>query len=75
MPESFIRWLRPTGKGIILSLISLDYDDLLMAATRTQAERVFEDIITQYNGKYILTVEGNPPLGEQGMFCGGQAVY
>ena len=34
-----------------------------------QAEEVFEDIITQYNGKYILAVEGNPPLGEQGMFC------
>ena len=32
-------------------------------------EEVFEDIITQYNGKYILAVEGNPPLGEQGMFC------
>lgn len=36
---------------------------------RNRAEEVFEDIITQYNGKYILAVEGNPPLGEQGMFC------
>lgn len=36
---------------------------------RNQAEEVFEDIIAQYNGKYILAVEGNPPLGEQGMFC------
>lgn len=36
-----------------------------MAAAGTQAEEVFEDIITQYNGKYILAVEGNPPLGEQ----------
>ncbi len=25
--------------------------------------------IRKYNGKYILAVEGNPPLGEQGMFC------
>lgn len=40
-----------------------------MAAAGTRAEEVFEDIITQYNGKYILAVEGNPPLGEQGMFC------
>lgn len=40
-----------------------------MAAAGTQAEEVFEDIIAQYNGKYILAVEGNPPLGEQGMFC------
>ncbi len=36
---------------------------------RIAEEEVFEDIIAQYNGKYILAVEGNPPLGEQGMFC------
>ncbi|MFH4247111.1 hypothetical protein WAI89_20370, partial [Acinetobacter baumannii] len=66
--ESFIRSAHPLAKDVILSLISLDYDDTLMAAAGTQAEEVFEDIITQYNGKYILAVEGNPPLGEQGMF-------
>ena len=67
--ESFIRSAHPLAKDVILSLISLDYDDTLMAAAGTQAEEVFEDIITQFNGKYILAVEGNPPLGEQGMFC------
>lgn len=67
--ESFIRSAHPLAKDVILSLISLDYDDTLMAAAGNQAEEVFEDIITQYNGKYILAVEGNPPLGEQGMFC------
>lgn len=67
--ESFIRSAHPLAKDVILSLISLDYDDTLMAAAGTRAEEVFEDIITQYNGKYILAVEGNPPLGEQGMFC------
>lgn len=67
--ESFIRSAHPLAKDVILSLISLDYDDTLMAAAGTQAEEVFEDIITQYNGKYILAVEGNPPLGELGMFC------
>lgn len=64
--ESFIRSAHPLAKDVILSLISLDYDDTLMAAAGNQAEEVFEDIITQYNGKYILAVEGNPPLGEQG---------
>ncbi len=62
----FIRSAHPLAKDVILSLISLDYDDTLMAAAGTRAEEVFEDIITQYNGKYILAVEGNPPLGEQG---------
>ena len=51
--ESFIRSAHPLAKDVILSLISLDYDDTLMAAAGTQAEEVFEDIITQYNGKYI----------------------
>lgn len=60
--ESFIRSAHPLAKDVILSLISLDYDDTLMAAAGTQAEEVFEDIIAQYNGKYILAVEGNPPL-------------
>lgn len=59
----------PTGEGRHPFPDFLDYDDTLMAAAGTQAEEVFEDIITQYNGKYILAVEGNPPLGEQGMFC------
>ena len=44
--ESFIRSAHPLAKDVILSLISLDYDDTLMAAAGTQAEEVFEDIIT-----------------------------
>ncbi|WP_106645611.1 hydrogenase 1 small subunit [Salmonella enterica] len=67
--ESFIRSSHPLAKDVILSLISLDYDDTLMAAAGAQAEEVFDDITTRYAGKYILVVEGNPPLGEQGMFC------
>lgn len=67
--ESFIRSSHPLAKDVILSLISLDYDDTLMAAAGSQAEEVFDDITTRYAGKYILAVEGNPPLGEQGMFC------
>ncbi len=34
-----------------LSLISLDYDAGFHGCSGTQAEEVFEDIITQYNGK------------------------
>ncbi len=44
--ESFIRSAHPLAKDVILSLISLDYDDTLMAAAGTQAEEVFEDIVT-----------------------------
>lgn len=67
--EPFIRSAHPLAGDVILPLISLDYDGTLMAAAGTRAEEVFEDIITQYSGRYILVVEDNPPLGKQGMSC------
>jgi len=67
--ESFIRSSHPLAKDAILSMISLDYDDTIMAAAGTQAEAIIEEIITKYKGNYIVAVEGNPPLNEDGMFC------
>ena len=60
--ESFIRSAHPLAKDVVLSMISLDYDDTLMAAAGHQAEAILEDIMTRYKGQYILAVEGNPPL-------------
>jgi len=67
--ESFIRSAHPLAKDVLLSMISLDYDDTIMAAAGHQAEAALEDTITRYKGNYILAVEGNPPLGNDGMFC------
>lgn len=67
--ESFIRSAHPLAKDAILSMISLDYDDTIMAAAGHQAEAVLDDIIKNYKGNYIVAVEGNPPLNEDGMFC------
>ena len=67
--ESFIRSAHPLAKDVVLSMISLDYDDTLMAAAGHQAEAILEEIMTKYKGQYILAVEGNPPLNEDGMFC------
>ena len=50
-------------------MISLDYDDTLMAAAGHQAEELLQQTIEKYDGEYILAVEGNPPLNEDGMFC------
>ena len=50
-------------------MISLDYDDLLMAAAGHQAEAALDEVIEKYKGQYILAVEGNPPLNEDGMYC------
>ena len=67
--ESFIRSAHPLAKDAVLSMISLDYDDTIMAAAGEQAEAALEDTITRYKGNYILACEGNPPLNEDGMFC------
>ena len=40
-----------------------------MAAAGHQAEAIVEEIVTKYKGNYILAVEGNPPLNEDGMYC------
>ncbi|QXP85150.1 hydrogenase small subunit [Methylococcus sp. Mc7] len=67
--ESFIRSAHPLAKDVVLSMLSLDYDDTLMAAAGFQAEAMLEDTMQKYKGRYILAVEGNPPLNEDGMFC------
>jgi len=67
--ESFIRSAHPLAKDVILSMISLDYDDTIMAAAGHQAEEILEVIRTEFKGQYILAVEGNPPLGDDGVFC------
>lgn len=67
--ESFIRSAHPLAKDVVLSAISLDYDDTIMAAAGDQAEKCLTDIRTEYKGKYLLCVEGNPPLSDDGQFC------
>jgi len=67
--ESFIRSAHPLAKDVILSMISLDYDDTIMAAAGHQAEAIIEETIEKYDGNFILACEGNPPLNQEGMSC------
>lgn len=67
--ESFIRSAHPLAKDVVLSMISLDYDPLLMAAAGDDAEAALEAAIEKYHGNYILAVEGTPALGHDGMAC------
>ena len=64
--ESFIRSAHPLAKDAVLSMISLDYSDTLMAAAGHQAEAILEEVMAKYKGNYILAVEGNPPLNQDG---------
>lgn len=40
-----------------------------MTAAGHQAEAILEEVMTKYKGNYILAVEGNPPLNQDGMSC------
>ncbi len=50
-------------------MMSLDFHHTLMAAAGHQAEEALEELLKKYKGNYILAVEGNPPLNEDGMYC------
>ncbi len=65
--ESFIRSAHPLAKDVILSMLSLDYDDTIMAAAGHQAESIIEETIKKYDGQFLLAVEGNAPLNQDGM--------
>ena len=67
--ESFIRSAHPLAKDAVLSLLSLDYHMTLSAAAGEQLRANAHETIEKHKGNYILAVEGNPPLDEDGMYC------
>lgn len=66
--EGFIKSAHPKVDDLILKYISLDYHELLMAASGDQSETVLDGIIENDKGRYILMVEGAIPLGLDGKF-------
>ena len=76
--ESFIPLSPPTGeRRHPVHDLGLDYDDTIMAAAGHQAEAIIDETIEKYDGNYILAVEGNPPLNQEGMSCiiGGKPFF
>ncbi len=66
--EAFIKSAHPSVDELILQYVSLDYHELLMAASGDQSEVSLDQIIKEDAGKYILIVEGAVPLGMEGKF-------
>jgi len=66
--EAFLRADAPTVDELLFEVISLEYHQLIMAASGFQlAQRKAEAIKANY-GKYILVVEGSTPTGYNGGF-------
>ena len=73
--ESFIRSAHPVAQDEVLNMISLDYDDTLQAAAGFQVEEIRKKIMKDYEGEYLLAVEGNAPTRDDGVYCtiGGES--
>lgn len=65
---ALIRNSNPGVDALILDLISLEYSEVLMAASGQAAEDVLSAAIERYDGQYIAVFEGSVPLGGNGQF-------
>lgn len=66
--ESITRSHSPTIEGMIFDMISLDYQETLMAAAGHQAEKARQNAMQENRGKYLLIVDGSIPLGIDGAY-------
>jgi hydrogenase small subunit len=67
--ESFIRSKAPLASDVLLTMINLEYDDTLSAASGIDFEHHREQIMKDYAGKYLLIVEGAVPVAHGGYCC------
>ena len=74
--ESLTRSFTPSLENMIFNMISLDYDDTLMAAAGKQSEEARDAAIKENYGKYLVVVDGAVPLGNGGVYNtqGGKSV-
>jgi len=66
--EAFIRSDGPKVDEIILEIISLEFQETLMAAAGHQAEAQLHDAVETFKGKYLLFVEGSIPTAMNGNY-------
>jgi hydrogenase small subunit len=67
--ESLTRSFTPSIESLIFNVISLDYNDTLMAAAGEAAEAARDKAMKDNFGKYVLVVDGSIPTGAGGAYC------
>jgi len=75
--ESVLRSADPTIGNLVLDLISLDFQENLMAAAGAAAEHALHSAMADNHGKYVLLVTGSIPLNENGIYTtiGGRTAH
>jgi hydrogenase small subunit len=66
--ESVLRTDAPTIGDLVLDMVSLDFQENLMAAAGHSAKKAMADAMAANKGKYILIVTGSIPLKENGVY-------
>jgi len=66
--ESFTRSGSPSVETLIFDLVSLDYQETLMAAAGHAAEEARAQAMKENYGKYLLLVDGSVATGENGAY-------
>ena len=66
--ESLTRSFSPTIDNLLFNIISLDYDDTLMAAAGAQAEEARAQAMKDNYGKYVVVVDGAVPVADGGVY-------
>lgn len=64
--ESVLRSGGTTVEDMVLGLLSLNYNELVMAASGEAAEKALEEVSHE---PHILVVNGSVPLNENGVYC------
>lgn len=67
--EALSRSSSPSLKDLVLTAITVEYHETLMAAAGKQAEDSKKNAMARYAGKYILVVDGSVPLRDDGACC------
>ena len=66
--ESLTRTTSPTLENLILDLVSLDYIETLQAASGFAAEEARQHAMKEFNGQYLLLVDGSIPVADGGVY-------
>jgi len=67
--EAILRSDAPTIDELILDVLSLEFNETIMAAAGHQAEEHLEEAMKTFKGKYICVVEGSIPTGAGKEWC------
>lgn len=72
--ESFLRAAGPGAADLFMNWVSLEYSELLSAASGEQAEHNKASVLEKYKGEYVLVVEGAIPTRDEFLMVGGRSV-